>query len=183
MISHLPPIHTVDGLIEYYFEYCNWIYRHVNQQAFLAAWDRFKSNVDGDRIVLATVCILISLTVRYLPAGHALLESLTGTVEDIGRTYYDIMLDVLDRHNRDLRKEGGKGYTLELVELLLVRCHYLTYAKEDPEETWRVRGELVSVGTALGLHRDPGSSRFPKPIAERRRWAWWHIILLERYTR
>ncbi|KAK7696574.1 hypothetical protein QCA50_001232 [Cerrena zonata] len=181
LVSMLPPVHTVDGLIEYYFEYCNWIYRHVNHQAFLAAWDRFKNGIDGDRIILATVCILISLTVRYLPDGHALLNSLAGTVEDIGRKYYDIMLDALDKHNREMRKDGGRGYTLELVELLLVRCHYLTYAKEDPEETWRVRGELVSVGTALGLHRDPGNSRFPKLLAERRRWAWWHIILLERW--
>ncbi|CAL1702050.1 unnamed protein product [Somion occarium] len=182
LVAMLPPVHTVDGLVEYYFEYCNWIYRHVNQPAFLAAWERFKTGLNGDRIILATVCILISLTVRYLPPGHALLASLMGSVEDIGRKYYDIMLETLDRYRRTLREEGhGKGYTLELVELLLVRCHYLTYAKEDPEETWSVRGELVSMGTAMGLHRDPGNSRFPRAVAERRRWAWWHIVLLERW--
>ena len=183
LVSILPPVHTVDGLIEYYFEYCNWIYRHVNQSAFLAGWSRFKLGHSGDRIVLATVCMIIALSVRYLPPGHALFASLAESCEEVGNKYYRIMLEALSRHRQALRKENaGKGYTLDLVELLLIRCSYLTFAKEDPEETWSVRGELVSIGTAMGLHRDPSRTRFDKVVAERRRWAWWHIILLERYV-
>jgi hypothetical protein len=34
----------------------------------------------------------------------------------------------------------------------------------------------------MGLHRDPGRSRYSRDVAERRRWAWWHIILLERFV-
>lgn len=182
LVPLLPPIHIVDGLIEYYFEYCNWIYRTVNEPAFMTGWAAFKSGANGDRIVLCTVCILIALTVRYLPPGHALLLSLQGTVEDIGSRYYGVMLEALHRYREATRKEGqGKGYTLALVEMLLVRCHYLTYAKEDPEDTWSCRGELISIGTAMGLHRDPGKSKYDRIVAERRRWAWWHIILLERW--
>lgn len=181
LISLLPPIHTVDGLIDYYFEYCNWIYRHVNQLALLRNWNRFKSGNGGDRVVLATVCILILLAVRYLPNGHALLASLPGTSDELEARYYGVMREALQRHKRDLRRDGmGKGYTLDLIELLLVRSHYLTFAKEDPEETWSVKGELVNIGTAMGLHKDPGDTRFNREEAERRRWAWWHIILLER---
>ena len=182
LISLLPPIHTVDGLLDYYFEYCNWIYRHVNQVAFMRNWERFKSGSGGDRVVLATVCILILLAVRYLPNGHALLASLPGSSDELEARYYGVMREALHRHNRDLRRDGmGKGYTLDLIELLLVRSHFLTFAKEDPEETWAVKGELVNIGTAMGLHKDPGDTRFPREEAERRRWAWWHIILLERY--
>ncbi|OCH85149.1 hypothetical protein OBBRIDRAFT_798467 [Obba rivulosa] len=180
LVALLPPVHTIDGLIQYYFEYCNWIYRHVNEPALLAAWARFKGGQSGDRIVLATVCILIALAVRYLPPGHALLASLPGTADELGAKYYGIMRTALRRHREDTDGLAGT-YTLELVELLLVRCHYLTFAKEDPEETWSVRGELVSIGSAMGLHRDPGKSRFDRAVAERRRWAWWHIILLERW--
>lgn len=176
----LPPKHLVDGLIEYYFEYCNWIYRHVNQAAFLAGWLRYKSGEGGDRIILGTVCIILALSVRYLPPSHPLASSLTGSIEEVGTRYYGIMLSALDRYRESMRKEGsGKGYTLDLLELLLLRSHYLTFAKEDPEEIWSVRGELISIGTALGLHRDPGG-KFEKSVAERRRWAWWHILLLER---
>ena len=32
----------------------------------------------------------------------------------------------------------------------------------------------------MGLHRDPDKWRMHREVAERRRWAWWHILLLER---
>ncbi|KAI0685992.1 hypothetical protein BC835DRAFT_1523216 [Cytidiella melzeri] len=182
LISLLPPIHTVDGLIDYYFEYCNWIYRHVNQSAFMNNWTRYKTGYGGDRIVLSTVCVLILLAVRYLPINHPLMATLPGSIDELSTRYYGVMREALDRHQRDLRRDGmSKGYSLELVELLLVRSHYLTFSKEDPEETWAVKGELVNIGTAMGLHKDPGDTRFSYGEAERRRWAWWHIILFERW--
>ncbi|KAI0637714.1 hypothetical protein C8Q77DRAFT_385100 [Trametes polyzona] len=180
LISALPSVAIIDGLIEYYFEYCNWIYRHVNEPWLLMAWDRYKNGKHGDRIVLATVCILIALAARYLPPRHGLLQGVPDTPEELGSKCYGIMRNALQRYRADALSPG-RSYSLELVELLLVRCHYLTFAKEDPEETWSVRGELVTIGTAMGLHRDPGSTRFEKSVAERRRWAWWHIILLERW--
>lgn len=181
LIALLPPLHAVDGLIDFYFEYCNWIYRHVNEPAFLKSWSRYKSGHGGDRVILATVCILILLAVRYLPKGHPLLASLPGSTEELATKYYGVMREALERHQRDLRKDGmGKGYSLDLIELLLVRSHYLTFAKEDPEETWAIKGELINIGTAMGLHKDPGETRFSRFESERRRWAWWHIILFER---
>jgi len=33
----------------------------------------------------------------------------------------------------------------------------------------------------MGLHRDPGKWRMHRDVAERRRWAWWHIVLMERW--
>lgn len=132
-------------------------------------------------MILATVCILILLAVRYLPKGHPLLASLPGSTEELATKYYGVMREALERHQRDLRKDGmGKGYSLDLIELLLVRSHYLTFAKEDPEETWAIKGELINIGTAMGLHKDPGETRFSRFESERRRWAWWHIILFER---
>ncbi|KAH9894157.1 hypothetical protein C8Q73DRAFT_506017 [Cubamyces lactineus] len=180
LINELPPVPIIDGLVQYYFEYCNWIYRHVNEPWLLAAWERYKTWKHGDRIALATVCILIALAARYLPPRHALLQGMSETPEELGSKCYAIMRTALHRYRADA-ESPGRSYSLELIELLLVRCHYLTFAKEDPEETWSVRGELVTIGTAMGLHRDPGSTRFEKGVAERRRWAWWHIILLERW--
>ncbi|KIP09834.1 hypothetical protein PHLGIDRAFT_102139 [Phlebiopsis gigantea 11061_1 CR5-6] len=182
LIQELPPLHAIDGFVDYYFEYCNWIYRHVNKPAFMRSWARFKAGNGGNRVVLATVCILILLARRYLPTGHVLHSTLPCSSEELEPRYYGIMRMALQRHGHDLRRDGlGKGYTLDLVELLLVRSHYLTFAKEDPEETWSVKGELMNIGTAMGLHKDPGDSRFSHDEAERRRWAWWHIILLERW--
>lgn len=66
---------------------------------------------------------------------------------------------------------------------MLIRTHYLTLSKNESEEIWSIRGELVAIGTAMGLHRDPEKWKMSREIAERRRWAWWHIILLERFVR
>ena len=174
-------MHTVDALLDYYFEYCNWVYRHVNQAAFLLAWQKFKTGHSSSRLTLATAAALSALVIRYLPPGHGLLDSLPTTVQsessydELSTQYYNTMKLALQRY-----KDENNPYTLEFVELQLVRCHYLTFTKTSPEEIWSVRGELVTVGTAMGLHRDPGRNRYSRETAERRRWAWWHIILLER---
>ena len=38
---------------------------------------------------------------------------------------------------------------------------------------------VIAIATAMGLHRDPGP-RMDRELAERRRWAWWHVVLHER---
>jgi hypothetical protein len=76
LIAVLPPFHIVDALLEYYFEYCNWVYRHVNQAAFLSAWQKFKAGHSPSRLTLATAAVLSALAIRYLPPGHELLSSL-----------------------------------------------------------------------------------------------------------
>lgn len=177
LLSLLPSLDIIDGLIQYYFEYCNWIYRHVNKPSFNLQWERYKSGAHADRIVLATACALMAIATHYLPLRHPLLDNFGETHEAIGLKFFDVSTSSLHRHIAETRK-----YTLELVELMLVRTHFLTLSKTDSEEIWHVKGELITIGTAMGLHRDPGRFRMSRDVAERRRWAWWHIILLERYV-
>lgn len=153
----------------------------MNQVAFSSAWQKFKAGHSPSRLTLATAAVLSALAIRYLPPGHELLSSLPAafpsesSYDELSTQYYNTMKIALQRY-----KDENKPYTLDFVELQLVRSHYLTFTKTSPEEIWSVRGELVTVGTAMGLHRDPGRSRYSRDVAERRRWAWWHIILLER---
>lgn len=141
----------------------------------MAAWNKFKSGQSSDRLVLATLCVIMALAIRYIPERHPLLTSLPPVREQVCERYYEIARDALSRHRVESR-----SLSLELVELLLVRTHYLTLSKNNSEEIWAIRGELVNIGTAMGLHRDPDKWKMPRDLAERRRWAWWHIILLER---
>lgn len=176
LLAMLPPLETVDALIHHYFEYCNWIYRHINQPNFKTQWERFKSGNSADRIVLATACAMMAIAAHYLPQRDAILEQLHDSHEELGQRFYEVSSTALQRRLSDTR-----AYSLELVELLLCRCHFLTLSKTDSEEIWHVRGELVTIGMAMGLHRDPGKWKMHRDVAERRRWAWWHIILLERW--
>lgn len=171
----LPSEDIIDGLIGYYFEYCNWIYRHVNQPTFAHHWERYKNGTSPDRLILATACALMGVATHYLPAQHRLMEGFHETHEEMGNKFFEVSGLALAR-----RQAETKAYTLELVELLLLRSHFLTLAKTDTEDIWAIRGELVSIAMAMGLHRDPGKWRMHRDVAERRRWAWWHIVLLER---
>lgn len=177
LLTMFPPLNVADGLIRYYFDYCNWVYRHVNEQTFAHQWDRFKNGSSGCRIVLATAFVVMAVATYYLPTMHPLLEAFSNQSQDeIGQRFHELACIALQR-----RMAEGKTYTLELVELLLIRCHYLTLSKRNSEEIWYIKGELFSIGTAMGLHRDPGKWHMSRDVAERRRWAWWHIILLERW--
>ncbi|KAF5393578.1 hypothetical protein D9757_000398 [Collybiopsis confluens] len=176
LLAMLPNVEIIDGLIEYYFEYCNWIYRHVNQLAFVQNWHRFKSGFNSDRITLSTACVIMAVATHYLPPQHHLLDSLTETHEQLGQKFFEVSTQALQR-----KQQEAKSYSLDLVELFLIRTHYLNMQKNDSEEVWHIRGELITIGTAMGLHRDPGKWRMHRDVAERRRWAWWHIVLLDRW--
>ncbi|EJC98892.1 uncharacterized protein FOMMEDRAFT_113458 [Fomitiporia mediterranea MF3/22] len=177
LLAQLPAIHVIDGLVDYYLNFCNWMYRHVYPPTFTASWNRFKDCASADRLMLATLAAVMAVAVRYLSEQHALLSALsTGTREEIGERFYMVACEALARYRAESRV-----LSLELVELLLIRTHYLTLSKTDSEEIWTIRGELVSIGTAMGLHRDPDKWRMSREVAERRRWAWWHILLLERW--
>ncbi|KAJ6516305.1 fungal-specific transcription factor domain-containing protein [Mycena sanguinolenta] len=176
LLAMLPPVNIIDGLINYYFEYCNWIYRHINQASFMHHWERYKNGSSPDRTVLSTACAIMACATYYLSGQDRLLEGYAETHEELGLKYFEVSTTALQRRQMDT-----KTYSLDLIELHLIRCHYLTISKKDSEEIWHAKGEIVTIGTAMGLHRDPGKWRMHRDVAERRRWAWWHIVLLERW--
>ena len=177
LLAMLPEVTIVDGLLDHYFESCQWENRHLHHHAFMHAWARFKSNVASDRLVLATVFVVLAIAVQFLPPRHPLIETLPDSPLEISENYYTIGCTALQRYHVERRT-----YSLELIELLLLRTHYLTITKDQCEDLWTMRGELVSTAIAMGLHRDPGKWKMSKEVAERRRWAWWNIMLTERYV-
>lgn len=76
---------------------------------------------------------------------------------------------------------GSSAYTLEFAELLLIRGYYYLYATQGGEELWAAKSRVISVATAMGLHRDPSQWKMPMEVAERRRWLWWMILTWGRY--
>ena len=223
LCRRLPSIVVMDALVEHYFHYASWVYRHVNRVSFLSKWEKFKTGKMNDRngrVVLATLACILAVSMNYLPQaadwslglqGHELYgwESLHAVTfvenaEVLGERCFEISTVALQRHrNSAAAGERVKEYTLDLMELLLIRCHYRTLAKKESEDIWAGAGELVTIGMAMGLHRDPGldvqtalakvatggepsreRAKVEKEVllAERRRWVWWHVILLERCT-
>lgn len=73
LLAMLPPLHIIDGLVDYYFEYCNWVYRHVHPLSFQEAWGKFKSGQSGDRLVLATLVSPYYSLLHFSPIRSATL--------------------------------------------------------------------------------------------------------------
>ncbi|KAI0059896.1 hypothetical protein BV25DRAFT_1993355 [Artomyces pyxidatus] len=176
LIAQLPALAVIDGLIDFYFEHCNWIHRYVNEPSFTLRWQRYKAGERPCRVTLATVCVVIAVALHHLPEVHELLEGLPAPRDELTGRCYNIMRTVMARQLWD-----SSHYNLDYVELFLIRGHYLSLATVDSEEIWHVKGELVTVGLALGLHRESGNWGLLDVVVERRRWAWWHIVFFERW--
>jgi hypothetical protein len=175
LLAMLPEAYIIDGLLSHYFESCQWENQHLHHHTFAHAWARFTSNVASDQLVLATVFVVLAIAVQFLPPRHRLLKSLPESASELSENYYIIGCTALQRYRTERRT-----YSLELIELLLLRTHYLTITKDQCEDLWAIRGELLSTTIAMGLHRDPGKWKMSRDVAERRRWAWWNIMLTER---
>ncbi|KAI0319401.1 hypothetical protein OF83DRAFT_806161 [Amylostereum chailletii] len=181
ILELLPVLPLVDRLLQFYFEEASWLHFHIQESMFMPRWERFKAG-EHSPYTLATACVLIAIAIRHLPVSHALFAELTEgsgpSREELSIRYYDVLYAALARIPADSR-----GYGLDLVEFLLVRYHFVMLVTMDSEELWSLRGEMVTVGLAIGLHRDPGE-RMERDAedAERKRWAWWHIVAFDRYS-
>ncbi|KAG9034065.1 hypothetical protein FRB95_013834 [Tulasnella sp. JGI-2019a] len=109
-------------------------------------------------------------------SAHEQLHSQTQIQVALGAHYFNLAEMAYNRHIAET-----KALSMTLVEYLLLKVHYLNIRKEDCEQIWEVRGMLVSLGTAMGLHRDPGKWKMPDGEVERRRWAWWNILQTDRW--
>jgi Fungal specific transcription factor domain len=175
LVRLMPPLAVIDALLDHYFEYCTWLHCPVDAVAFMRRWSNYKSGVWPCRITLATACVLLATAVFHLPDGYSVSPGQPPVRSELGTRCYNIALMLMERHG-----PSTPGRDLDRIELLLARSCYLSLVTVDSEELWLLRAELVAVGTALGLHRDPGTWNFPNTTAERRRMAWWNIVFVDR---
>ncbi|CAE6455748.1 unnamed protein product [Rhizoctonia solani] len=177
LLAKLPDVSIVDSLLRHYFENCTWLNKHLNEPSLQTSWTRFKVSTCTDQLTVSILFAVLAISLLYLPKGHPLITQLGGNVNMLSEEYFQNCSVALDRH----RATGPKVPTMELVELHLLRASYLSISKVDCEEIWTIKGEVMSIALSLGLHRDPGKWKLSKEQIERRRWAWWNVVQLERW--
>lgn len=183
VLALLPDLSIVDGLINFYFESSTWENRYLDYVSFTNSWFKFKENPNvtftngDDRLFLATVFVVMAVSILYLPSRHQLIAPLNTNPNDLAESYYNHSCTILRRYRTERH-----SYNLEFVELILLHTHFLLVNKDRCEDLWAHRGELMSIACAVGLHRDPSMWKIPKEEAERRRWAWWNILLTDRWS-
>jgi len=175
LFQHLPDVSIIDTLIDNYFTSSVWIHKHLHEKAFRSTWDRFKLNPSAQsrgHITLATVFCLLAISTQYLQPVDPIITSVPYTQMELGDYYFSIAQTAYTRHRLET-----KALCMDLIEFLLLKVHYLNISKRDCEAIWTVRGQLLSFGTAMGLHRDPGKWKMSAELMERRRWAWWNTLV------
>ncbi|KAJ1308597.1 hypothetical protein OPQ81_004295 [Rhizoctonia solani] len=177
LLAKLPDVPIVDGLLRHYFENCTWLNKYLNEPSLQTSWTRFKASTCTDQLTVSILFVVLAISLLYLPKGHPLATQLGGNVNILSEEYFQNCTIALERH----RATGPKVPTMELVELHLLRAGYLSISKVDCEEIWTIKGEVMSIALSLGLHRDPGKWKLSKEQIERRRWAWWNVLQLERW--
>ncbi|KAL5636973.1 hypothetical protein ACGC1H_000823 [Rhizoctonia solani] len=177
LLAKLPDVPIVDGLLRHYFENCTWLNKCLNEPSLQTSWTRFKVSTCTDQLTVSILFAVLAVSLLYLPRNHPLLTQLGGNANMLSEEYFQNCTVALDRH----RATGPKVPTMELVELHLLRASYLSISKVDCEEIWTIKGEVMSIALSLGLHRDPGKWKLSKEQMERRRWAWWNVLQLERW--
>ena len=118
----------------------------------------------------------MAIALHYVPDEHEVVNALSEARTDLSSRYYRLMLEFMAREPMD-----SSQYGLGLVELLLAQSQYLSLTQVALEELWRVRGKLVTIALAMGLHRDPVGANLPE-LDERKRWAWWNVYMLDVYA-
>ncbi|KAG8893532.1 hypothetical protein FRB99_001891 [Tulasnella sp. 403] len=115
----------------------------------------------------------------------------SGHVE-LSKQYFSLAEVAYQRAQPPNSSSSRPMLSLDVIEYLLIKFHYLTLRLEageingsgttDIERIWKVRGILVSMAVAMGLHRDPAQwKKFGKEERDRRRWAWWNILGVDRW--
>ncbi|KZS97727.1 hypothetical protein SISNIDRAFT_405563, partial [Sistotremastrum niveocremeum HHB9708] len=180
LLDNLPEWHVVDRLIEFYNDNCTWMNMYILRSTLRNAWERFKSTGKKSRVTMALISTVIAISIQFLPPRDPLFDSLRqeaiASIAELSDWYYEQGCRALVLHESHTRLAS-----LDLVELYLVQIFYLGISKNHAEEIWRIRGCLISAALALGLHRDPSKWQMQQAMAERRRWAWFNALRIERW--
>ncbi|KAF8308536.1 hypothetical protein DL93DRAFT_2100582 [Clavulina sp. PMI_390] len=175
------PNHEVlfEHLIHFFFESCTFFMAMLNQNLWLEEWRLERARGDKSNILtLGTVYLIAAIALSHLPEndpiGGLLPKELN--VNELGQRWYAASRRCIAQY-RSLRAPPSLPY----VEHLLLRCHYLYISQTIPTGSWAGKGDLNAAVLALALHRDPGNWKISPVEIERRRWAWWNFVSLDRW--
>jgi hypothetical protein len=62
VLDALPSAEVIEGIVDYYFNNCQWVYLRVGESEFRKHWAQVKAGFSKDCLVLATCCGILALT-------------------------------------------------------------------------------------------------------------------------
>lgn len=165
-----PPHELADRLVDAYFERVHVLYPFVHEGRFRARYERLWADNPGDAVRPTAWLAIVNLIFAY---GHEFCA--THQVSFAAQA-----APFIDRARALLLSRVFRGADLQLVQALLLLCHYLQGTLQL-DECWNLVGLMIRSAVSMGLHLDPGSDGSLSAVdVEERKRVWWGCFVLDR---
>jgi hypothetical protein len=165
----LPDAPLAYDLIDAYFDRVNPLYPFVHESAFRSEYERIERSSDNSRLSPTWFAVLNMIFASSCEFCDTIPEAqLMQTVAPFVARSRDIVFSYI-----------FKCGNLELVQALLLMCHYLQGTMEL-NECWTLAGLMIRTAVSIGLHLSPDD--LPISIVEKevRKRVWWGCFILDR---
>ncbi|OCT47530.1 C6 transcription factor [Cladophialophora carrionii] len=165
----MPPRDLADSLVDSYFNHVHRLYPFVHEPTFRSQYERMWMH-DGDHPeTKATWFALLNLIFAH---GYEFHNPIQGRSPSHSATQFLVKArNIVFAH---IFKEGN----LELVQALLLMCHYLQGTLEL-NECWSLSGLMIRTSISMGLHLNPSPSTTAVEREVRKR-VWWGCFVIDR---
>ncbi|EXJ68443.1 uncharacterized protein A1O5_08235 [Cladophialophora psammophila CBS 110553] len=165
----LPPRDLADSLVDLYFNHVHRLYPFVHEPSFRTQYERMWIN-DGDHSdTKATWLALLNLIFAHACEFHDPIQDRNAS--NSATRFLVRARNIVFAH---IFKEGN----LELVQALLLMCHYLQGTLELTE-CWSLSGLMIRTSISIGLHLNP-STAMSAVEREVRKRVWWGCFVIDR---
>ncbi|KIW69558.1 hypothetical protein PV04_05428 [Phialophora macrospora] len=165
----LPPRDLADSLVDSYFNHVHRLYPFVHEPNFRSQYERMWMNGGDHSETKATWFALLNLIFAH---GYEFHNPIQGRSPSHSATRFLVKArNIVFAH---IFKEGN----LELIQALLLMCHYLQGTLEL-NECWSLSGLMIRTSISIGLHLNPSPATTAVEREVRKR-VWWGCFVIDR---
>jgi hypothetical protein len=168
-IYKLPERHLADNLVDGYFDRVHPLYPFVHEGSFRAEYERMWAHMSDNPLRplwYALLNLIFALGCEFCDAIPE--ETVMTTISPL-----------VARSRHIIFSYGFSRSTLELVQVLLLMCHYLQGTLEL-NECWNLVGLMIRSAVSIGLHLNPDNLPLPTVEKEVRKRVWWGCFTIDR---
>lgn len=154
-----------------YFERVHVLYPFLHERSFRARYEEFwvadgdQSSTDSSWLALLNLVFASGSEFSCIDRQDDMSKSVT--------PYIQCAKKIILSH-------GLGNPNLQLVQALLILCHYLQGTLEL-EECWNFVGLMIRNAESIGLHINPADIGYTRPVSrELRKRVWWGCVVLDR---
>lgn len=168
-VYELPERHLADSLIDGYFDRVHPLYPFVHETSFRAEYEKMWANLSGSILRPSWYALLNLVFALGCEFCDAIPE---GKVMTTVSPFVARSRDIIFSH---IFKKGN----LELIQALLLMCHYLQGTLEL-NECWNLVGLMIRTAVTIGLHLNPDGFSLSTVEREVRKRVWWGCFIIDR---